>query len=97
MYEYFYNGGGVAVGDINGDGLQDLYFTANMAPNRLYLNKGNMQFTDITAAAGVAGREGPWKTGVTMADVNGDGLPRHIRMLFGQPAPRKAHQPTVYQ
>ncbi|WP_394368431.1 VCBS repeat-containing protein [Adhaeribacter radiodurans] len=74
MYEYFYNGGGVAVGDVNNDGLQDLYFTANMAPNRLYLNKGNMQFIDVTDAAGVIGRPGPWKTGVTMADVNGDGL-----------------------
>ncbi|GAA4407591.1 VCBS repeat-containing protein [Nibrella viscosa] len=73
MYEYFYNGGGVAVGDLNGDGLDDIYFTANMGPNQLYLNKGNLKFADITASAGVAGREGPWKTGVTMADVNGDG------------------------
>lgn len=74
MYEYFYNGGGVAVGDLNDDGLEDIYFTANMTANRLYLNKGNMQFQDVTQASGVAGREGPWKTGVTMADVNGDGL-----------------------
>ncbi|MBA4849655.1 VCBS repeat-containing protein [Emticicia sp. BO119] len=74
MYEYFYNGGGVAVGDVNNDGLDDIYFTSNMQSNRLYLNKGSMVFEDITIAAGVAGREGPWKTGTTMADVNGDGL-----------------------
>ncbi|SFP00036.1 Repeat domain-containing protein [Chitinophaga sp. YR627] len=75
-YEYFYNGAGVAVGDINNDGLQDLFFTANMGPNKLYLNKGNMVFTDITrsAAKELEGRPEGWKTGVTMADVNGDGL-----------------------
>jgi hypothetical protein len=72
LYEYFYNGAGVATGDLNGDGLEDIYFTANMNYNRLYLNKGKMQFQDITSLAGVAGREGPWKTGVTLADVNGD-------------------------
>lgn len=74
MYEYFYNGGGVAAGDLNGDGLDDLYFTANMSPNKLYLNKGSMQFEDITQKAGVEGRNGPWKTGVTMVDINGDRL-----------------------
>ncbi|HEY6899496.1 MAG TPA: CRTAC1 family protein, partial [Puia sp.] len=72
-YEYIYNGGGVAVGDVNGDGLPDLYFTANMGPDKLYLNKGNLRFEDVTAQAGVAGRS-KWKTGTVMADVNGDGL-----------------------
>src|SRR5947207_10197239 len=71
-YLYYYNGGGVAVGDVNNDGLPDLYFTSNIGPNRLYLNKGNYHFEDVTERAGVADSIG-WKTGVTMADVNGDG------------------------
>ncbi len=72
-YTYAYHGGGVAVGDINSDGLPDIYFTANQLPNKLYLNKGGLQFEDITERAGVGGRPG-WTTGVTMADVNADGL-----------------------
>lgn len=73
-YLYYYNGGGVSTGDVNNDGLPDIYFTANNKNgNKLYLNKGNFQFEDITAGAGVAGKA-DWCTGSTMADVNGDGF-----------------------
>jgi len=72
-YLYYYNGGGVAIGDFNNDGLPDIYFTNNQGSNKLYLNKGNFKFEDITDKAGVQGK-GNWKTGVTIADVNGDGL-----------------------
>jgi len=71
-YRNFYNGGGVALGDINNDGLLDVYFSANQKPNKLFLNKGNFQFQDITDKAKVAGTRA-WSTGVSMADVNGDG------------------------
>lgn len=72
-YGYLYNGAGVAIGDINNDGLQDIYFSSNLTQNRLFLNKGNFRFKDITEKAGVGG-PGTWSTGVTMADINGDGF-----------------------
>ena len=71
--ENVYNGGGIGVGDFNNDGLQDLYFSGNTTPSKLYLNKGELRFTDVTNQAGVEGK-GSWGRGVTVVDVNADGL-----------------------
>ncbi|MGM0506225.1 MAG: VCBS repeat-containing protein [Bacteroidota bacterium] len=70
----FYAGGGVVVGDLNGDGLPDLFFTSNQGPNRLYENLGEFRFRDVTDRAGVAGRDG-WTTGASLVDINADGHP----------------------
>ncbi len=72
-YIYYYNGGGVAAGDVNNDGLSDLFFVSNMGDNKLYLNKGNLKFEDISDKANITGNSS-WQTGASMVDINNDGL-----------------------
>ena len=96
MYEYFYNGGGVAAGDFNNDGLVDIYFTSNMSDNKFYLNKGNMKFEDITLPSHAGGRPGPWKTGVNAVDINADGK-LDIYLCYSGALPRtKKGKPVIH-
>ncbi|MBA2422028.1 MAG: VCBS repeat-containing protein [Chitinophagales bacterium] len=74
IYNYFYNGAGVAVLNLNGDSLPDLYFTGNIVPDRLFINEGNMHFKDITEAAGIRTKNKGWSTGVSVVDINNDGF-----------------------
>src|SRR6476646_2386696 len=93
-YRNFYNGGGVAVGDLNGDGLPEVMLTSNQHGNHLYLNKGHFQFQDITDEAGVKGKAS-WPTGVTFADVNGDGR-LDIYVCYAGPIPGKRRANELY-
>ncbi|MBL7700053.1 MAG: VCBS repeat-containing protein [Chitinophagaceae bacterium] len=93
-FEYMYNGGGLAVCDLNGDGLVDLFFAGNQVPGKLFLNEGKMKFKDVTEQAGVAGRQG-WKTGATIADVNGDGLP-DIYVCYSGIGPKKERSNQLF-
>jgi hypothetical protein len=96
-YRNFYNGGGVAIGDLTGDGLPELMLTANQGPNRLYLNLGGFRFRDITDEAGVAGT-GFWATGATLADVNADGrLDIHVGYAGDVAGAKRANELYIHQ
>jgi hypothetical protein len=90
IFRNFYNGGGVAVGDVTGNGLPDLLFTGNMVSNRLYINQGDFRFRDVTDSAGL-NSEGIWSTGAAMADVNGDGLLDIYITVSGEPGGENRH------
>ena len=93
MYEYLYNGGGVATGDFNGDELMDIYFTSNMGDNKFYINQGDFRFIDATVTSKIAGRPGPWKTGVSAVDVNGDSrLDLYLCYSGALPAEKRKNQ-----
>ena len=96
-YRNFYNGGGVALGDLTGDGLPDLLLTSNLGENRLYLNEGGFRFTDVTERAGVAGN-GFWATGVTFVDINGDGwLDIYVGYAGDVEGERRANELYIHQ
>ena len=96
-YRNYYNGGGVALGDLTGDGLPEILLTSNLDANRLYLNEGEFRFRDVTEKAGVAGN-GRWTTGVTFADVNGDGLlDIYICYAGDVAAERRANELYIHQ
>ncbi len=96
-FEYVYNGGGVGIGDFDRNGLPDIYFTGNMAPNRLYLNRGDFRFEDVTEAAGVAAAD-RWCAGVSVVDINADGWPDiYVAATTYEPAARRRNLLFVNQ
>ncbi|MFO7826731.1 MAG: VCBS repeat-containing protein [Cyclobacterium sp.] len=96
-FEYFYNGAGVAVADFNGDGLDDLFFTSNMGKSEIYINKGDFTFENSTARSGID-TQGKWATGVSIIDINQDGL-RDIYICFSGPygSPQRANELYINQ